>query len=85
MSDKKRDQDFEDELRRLELEERKAMRQARFKRADEFVSEELNRQKAQTDVIQSEASVDRSLAEGAKDLMSKEGDARIKANSGFFK
>lgn len=92
MSDKKREQSFEDELRRLELEERKsaleerkAMRAARSKRADDFAIEDLNRIKADTDVIQSQADVDRSIAKGTQTLMEKEGDARIKANSGLFK
>lgn len=87
MADKKRDQSYEDELRLLELEERKlelARKKARVKREDDFIDQELKRENARTDVIQSEADVNRNISSGSKTLLEKEGEARVKKESGFF-
>lgn len=88
MADKKRDQSYEDELRKLELEERKlelARKKARVSREDDFIEQELKREAAKTDVIQSDADATRNVSGGAKTLMEKEGEARVKKESGFFK
>lgn len=88
MADKKRDQSYEDELRQLELEERKlelARKKARVSREDDFIEQELKREAAKTDVIQSGADSARNLSSGTKNLMEKEGEARVKKESGFFK
>lgn len=88
IADKKRDQSYEDELRALELEERKlelARKKARVNREDDFIDQELKREAARTDVIQSDADATRHLSRGAENLMNKEGDARIKKESGWFK
>lgn len=107
LQDKRRDQSYDDELRKLELErirlqlekerklaleleveERKIAlerEKARLKREDDFIDQELKREAAKTDVIQSEADATRSISRGAESLMSKEGDARIKKESGLFK
>lgn len=88
MTDKKRDQSYEDELRQLEIEERKlelARKKARVNREDDFIDQELKNSAARTDVIQSEADATRNLSKGAENLMTKEGEARIKKESGFFK
>ncbi|PHM58958.1 DUF5384 family protein [Xenorhabdus sp. KK7.4] len=87
-ADKKRDQDYEDELRKLEIEMKKLeieKRSARVKRENEFIDQELKTQAAQTDVIQSEADVNRNLSSGAKSLLESEGKAREKQSSGWFK
>ena len=88
MADKKRDQSYEDELRKLELEERKlelTRKKARVSREDDFIDQELKREAAKTDVIQSDADAARNLSGGAKSLLEKEGEARVKKESGFFK
>lgn len=88
MADKKRDQSYEDELRKLELEERKlelARKKARVSREDEFIEQELKREAAKTDVIQSDADAARNVSGGAKIFLEKEGEARVKKESGFFK
>ena len=88
IKDKAREQSFEDELRMLELEERKlelARKKARVNREDDFIDQELKRQAAHTDVIQSDADAQRSIANGTESLLTKEGEARVKKESGFFK
>lgn len=88
MADKKRDQSYEDELRQLEIEERKlelARKKARVNREDDFIEQELKRESAKTDVIQSGADSARNLSSGSKTLMEKEGEAKVKKESGFFK
>lgn len=72
LKDKSRNQSFEDELRQIAIEERRieiAEKKAKAARVNEFLDQDLNRQKAQTDVVQSEADSTRNLSEGAKDMM----------------
>ena len=88
IADKKRDQSYEDELRQLEIEERKlelARKKARVNRENDFIEQELKRESAKTDVIQSGADSARNLSSGSKTLMEKEGEAKVKKESGFFK
>ena len=75
LKDKARVQGMEDEehaldmeLKRAKVAETKAMSAARAQRANEFVDADLARQKAQTDVVQSEADSNRNVSEGAKEL-----------------
>ena len=77
LADKYRNQAYEDELRQLELEERKMMLKAKLKRADDYISAELDNKKADIDVKQSKADERRSISEGRKTLMEKTGDALI--------
>lgn len=86
-SDKKRDQSYEDELRQLEIAQRKlALKReaARVEREDEFIDQDLKARAARTDVIQSEADATRNLSTGGRDLMQSEGQARVKKASGWF-
>jgi hypothetical protein len=39
------------------------------KRADDYIDQELNREKAKTDVIQSDADANRNVSTGAKNMM----------------
>ncbi|MDX8001107.1 hypothetical protein FE394_18410 [Xenorhabdus sp. Reich] len=85
--DKKRDQDYEDELRKLEIEMKKLeleKRSARVKRENDYIDQELKTQAAKTDVIQSEADVNRNLSTGGKALLESEGRAREKKSSSWF-
>lgn len=85
--DKARDQSYEDELRRLEIQKQKlalAREEARVKRENEFIDQELKSKAAQTDVIQSHADANRNLSEGGRDLLQSEGKAREKKASGWF-
>ena len=78
-ADKKRDQDYEDQLRQLELENRKLELEAkrvRVNRANDFLDQELKERAAQTDVIQSEADARRNISTGTKELLQSEGKAR---------
>lgn len=86
-ADKNRDQKYEDELRKLEIEKQKlalAREEARVKRENEFIDHELKNKAAQTDVIQSHADSNRNISEGGKDLMKSEGKAREKEAGGWF-
>ena len=87
LSDKKRDQHYEDELRDLEIQKLKlalAREEARVKRENEFIDQDLKGRAAQNEVIQSKADVNRNLSEGGRELMKSEGKAREKESSGWF-
>lgn len=86
-ADKTRDQGYEDELRKLEIQKQKlalAREEARVKRENDFIDQELKNKAAQTDVIQSNADSNRNMSEGGKELMKSEGKAREKKASGWF-
>lgn len=86
-ADKVRDQGYEDELRSLEIQKQKlalAREEARVKRENDFIDQELKNQAARTDVIQSNADVNRNLSQGSKDLLQSEGKAREKKAGGWF-
>ncbi len=84
--DKARDQSYEDELRRLEIQKQKLALAGRGpgKRENEFIDQELKSKAAQTDVIQSHADANRNLSEGGRDLLQSEGKAREEKASGWF-
>ncbi|WP_295464804.1 DUF5384 family protein [uncultured Pseudomonas sp.] len=87
-ADKRREQVYEDELRRLDIEERKlrlTQLKTRTERSGEFIDQELHGEAARTDEIQSRADANRNLSEGAKTLMQSEGAAREKEASSWFK
>ena len=86
-ADKTRDQGYEDELRSLEIQKQKlalAREEARVKRENEFIDQELKNQAAHTDVIHSNADTNRNMSEGGTDLMKSEVKAREKKASGWF-
>ena len=56
------------ELKRAKVAESKAMSAARSERANEYVDADLANNKAETDVVQSEADARRNVSEGAKEL-----------------
>ncbi|AWX16036.1 hypothetical protein CEP48_07570 [Mergibacter septicus] len=88
IADKRRDQAYEDLLRLLQLEAMKLeleRKKARVKREDDFIEQELKREAAKTDVIQSDADARRNISKGTETLLIKEGEARVKKESGFFK
>jgi hypothetical protein len=80
-ADKKREQDYEDKRRDLLLRKE----EARLKRENDFIDQELKEKAANTDVVQSKADVNRNLSSGQKTLLEKVGEAEVKKNSGFFK
>jgi hypothetical protein len=88
LADKKRDQSYEDEERKLALESKKLdlqMKAAKAKRADDYIDQDLGRQKAQTDVIQSEADATRNVSKGAQDMMTGVGAGEANKNKkGLF-
>lgn len=88
VKDKKRDQSYEDELRSLEIQKQKlalAKEEARVKRENEYIDQELKQKAAQTDVVQSEADANRNVSEGGRDLLKSEGKARENETGGWFK
>lgn len=85
--DKARNQSYEDQLRQLALEERKLELQrlsARAQREDDVITQELKKQAAQTDMIQSRADATRDISQGDKALMTSEGKAREKKAGKWF-
>ncbi|MFP1557208.1 DUF5384 family protein [Escherichia coli] len=84
---KKRDQSYEDELRSLEIQKQKlalAKEEARVKRENEFIDQELKHKAAQTDVVQSEADANRNMTEGGRDLMKSVGKAEENKSDSWF-
>jgi hypothetical protein len=62
--DKQREQAYEDELRHVEVEAQKtqlSVMKAKANRANDYIDQELNKEKAKTDVIQSQADATRNV------------------------
>ncbi|HCO6989251.1 TPA: DUF5384 family protein [Escherichia coli] len=81
------DQSYEDELRSLEIQKQKlalAKEEARVKRENEFIDQELKHKAAQTDVVQSEADANRNMTEGGRDLMKSVGKAEENKSDSWF-
>jgi hypothetical protein len=79
MKDKQRNQAYEDELRQLELEDKKldiTGKKAKVARTNEYIDQELKSQAAQTDVVQSAADANRNVSKGTEDLMRSTGRAK---------
>ena len=82
-----REESYEDELRALELEERRLALQAKkakVVRANDYIDAELRDSAARTDVIQSEADAARNVSSGAKSLMEDTGEAEINRSNSLF-
>jgi Family of unknown function (DUF5384) len=79
-ADKKRDQAYEDQLRALDIQEKilqlKADR-AKVARANDYIDQDLNRSRAETDVIQSQADATRNISSGEKSFLNQAGRADI--------
>lgn len=85
--DKHRDQSYEDELRSLEIQKQKlalAKEEARVKRENEYIDQELKREAAHTDVVQSQADANRNMTEGGRDLMKSVGKAEENKSDSWF-
>lgn len=86
-ADKKRDQNYEDEMRQLQIEQQKlALKResARVARENEYIDQDLKSRAAHTDVVQSEADANRNISQGGKTLLQSEGEARVKKASSWF-
>ena len=82
-----REEGFEDELRALELEERRLALQAKRARAartNDYIDAELRDNAARTDVIQAEADSARNVTSGAKSLLEDTGKAEVNRSSRLF-
>lgn len=84
LADKYREQAYEDEIRELEMMERRAMAKARAKNAERMVNTQVDSatadvemKRSATDLIQSKADTNRIEAKGNKALKEKLGDAVI--------
>ena len=83
-----RDDGYEDQLRDLDIQERKLELQARkvhVGRENEFIDQKLKRNAAETDVVQSSADVNRNASEGVKSLLQDTGKAKLKESGRWFK
>jgi hypothetical protein len=82
-----REESFEDELRALELEERRLelqAKRARTARANDYIDAELRESAAKTDVIQSDADASRNLSSGTKALLEDSGKAGVNRSNRLF-
>lgn len=82
-----REEGFEDELRALELEERKLelqAKRARAARANDYIDAELRESAARTDVIQSDADASRNVTSGTKALLEDSGKAEVNRSNRLF-
>ncbi|WP_422422845.1 DUF5384 family protein [Pseudomonas sp. GZD-222] len=82
-----REEGFEDELRALELEERRLALQAKkakVARANDYIDAELRDSAARTDVIQSNADASRNVTSGTKSLLEDAGKAEVNRSSKLF-
>ena len=82
-----REESFEDELRALELEERRLelqAKRARAARANDYIDAELRESAAKTDVIQSDADALRNLSSGTKALLEDSGKAEVNRSNRLF-
>lgn len=82
----KRDQDYQDELRKIQVQALKIKLQEMQTKADrenDIISARLNQQQAQTNVIQSQAHANRAISDGTKSLLEDTGKAEIKKSSGW--
>lgn len=87
-ADKKREQSFEDEVRRMELEEKKIAleeKKAKAARANDYIDADLNRKKAETDVVKSAADATRNVSEGQKEMMTGVGKGAESEGKRWFK
>ncbi|WP_241653153.1 DUF5384 family protein [Pseudomonas alkylphenolica] len=82
-----REEGYEDELRALELEERRLdlqAKKAKVIRTDEYIDAELRDSAARTDVIQSNADSARNVTSGTKSLLEDVGKAEVKRAGSLF-
>lgn len=82
-----REEAYEDDLRALELEERRLALQAKkakVARANDYIDAELRDSAARTDVIQSNADSARNVTSGAKSLLEDSGKAEVKRAGSLF-
>ncbi|MEC4563168.1 MULTISPECIES: DUF5384 family protein [Pseudomonas] len=82
-----REEAYEDDLRALELEERRLALQAKkakVARANDYIDAELRDSAARTDVIQSNADSARNVTSGAKSLLEDAGKAEVKRAGSLF-
>lgn len=87
LADKNRDRAYQDQLRDLDLQQRKLQLEqetARVKRENDYIDQDLKKQAAQTEVIQSEADANRNLSQGGKNLLTSEGKAREEKADKWF-
>lgn len=82
-----REESYEDELRALELEERRLelqAKRAKAARANDYIDAELRDSAARTDVIQSEADAARNVTSGTKSLLEDAGKAEVNRSNSLF-
>jgi chromosome segregation ATPase len=81
-----KNESYDDELKKISLEEKQLelqVKKAKVKRADDYIDQELNREKAKTDVIQSDADTSRNISTGAKNMMTGIGKGEENKSKGW--
>ena len=82
-----REEQYQDEIRAIELESRQLDLQAKraeVKRKDDYIDADLSEQAARTDVVQSSADANRNLALGNKALLEDTGEAEVNRSNRLF-
>lgn len=82
-----REERFEDELRAMEIEERRLelqAKRAKAARANDYIDAELRDSAARTDVIQSSADATRNVTSGTKALLEDAGAAEVNRSKRLF-
>ncbi|WP_207003882.1 DUF5384 family protein [Trinickia mobilis] len=81
------DEAYQDQLKELELQQKKLELQARqtqVNRENELIDQQLKRDTAETDLVQSKADANRNISQGQKTLLQDTGTAEVKKASGWF-
>lgn len=88
LSDKKRDQAYQDQLRALDIQQKVLAveaEKARIARVNDYIDQDIKERAARTDVVQSNADATRNVSSGTKTLLEKTGEAEVKSQSGLFR
>ncbi|MBV8093710.1 MAG: DUF5384 family protein [Acetobacteraceae bacterium] len=84
-ADKRREQQFEDRVRELAIREKELelkQLEARTKREDEYIDQDLARQRAATDVVQSQADGNRQVSSGIRTFLQGAGGTTTQVEHG---
>jgi ATPase subunit of ABC transporter with duplicated ATPase domains len=81
-----KDEAYQDQLIELDLQQKKLQLQAQqtqVNRENEVIDQQLKRQSAETDLVQSKADANRNISQGQKTLLQDTGTAEVKKASGW--
>lgn len=87
MGQEKKELSYQNELHDLDIQKRQLELQeakAKAARTNDYIDQDLGRQKAETDVIQSQADANRNVSEGDKNISTSVGKAAENKSKGWF-